>query len=294
MTTSLLQVDSEIEKRQPQLLVVDDEAQCADLLATVLRGEGYAVREAHSGADALALMRETPADLVITDLIMPTMNGVQLLARIKELYTDTDVVVMTGFGTIEDALEAVRRGASDFLPKPFQPHDLKRVAASCLRARRANSQQAFLTQSSSMLELARLLAQTPDPHVLPSRAVEIACRNFDADSAILFAYDASRQSFALMAHKDTDSAWDKAESAHERAAEAIRRKRPVLSADADSSDCYLYLPLKLGDAPRGVLCLRRKGGPWFHEKTVEDGGTRRSLRRLSCPVARLREALRDR
>ena len=253
-----------------KILVVDDEASCGDLFAGILADDGYSVRTATSGVDALKQLRESPADLVLTDMVMPQMNGMQLLAQIKELYPETDVIVMTGYGTIEESLEAMRRGAADFLPKPFQPHELSRLTMSCLRAKRANCDKAFLRQSNSMLELARLLSRTNDIHVLPARALEMACENFDADSAILLAYEPAHETLSVLAHAGGElTRWGHSSELSRQGIEAVRQQTIVLSAEPRNGDCYAFAPLLVGDHPRGVLCLRRSGGPWFHEKTSE-------------------------
>ena len=270
MKTQLRESLSKNKNDEWQIVVVDDEEKCRELFARILRADGYTVRTAPSGADALRQLRELPADLVLTDMVMPKMNGMQLLANVKERYPDTDVVVLTGFGTIEDSLEAMRRGAADFLPKPFQPHELSRLTAACLRAKRANCDKAFLKQSDSMLELARLLAQTADVHVLPAHALELACQNFDADSAILLAYEPVQESLSVLAHAGGGlTRWGQSRELTEQGLDAIRQRTITLSAEPSNGDCYAYVPLWVADQPRGVLCLRRSGGPWFHEKSSE-------------------------
>ncbi len=267
------QLDGTASKKQNtawQILVVDDEAQCANLFAKILRNEGYTVRTASTGNEALQKLRKQPADLVLADMAMPGMNGIELLANIKERYPETDVIILTGFGTIEDSLEAMRRGAADFLPKPFQPHELTRLTASCLRAKRATSDEAFLIQSRSMIELTHLLTQSTDMQAMPSRAVELACSNFAADSAILLAYDATLDRFSVMAQAGASFAqWDHTGQPSRHALKAIRERGTVLSAEPGSGDCFAYVPLLIGGRARGLLCMRRGGGPWFHEKSSE-------------------------
>ena len=253
-----------------QLLVVDDEKECADLFARILSRDGYTVRTAVSGVEALRELRRRPADLVLADMVMPGMNGIELLANIKELYPETDVIILTGFGTIEDSLEAMRRGASDFLPKPFQPRELGRLTAACLRARRANSDEAFVRQSQSMIEIARLLTQTTDMHTLPQRAMELARENFDADSAALLAYEPVSEALSVLAHAGSGfTRWRSADLLSKQALEAVHQRGVLLSAEPDRGDCYACVPLVVAGRPRGALCLYRRGGPWFHEKSSE-------------------------
>ena len=252
------------------LLVVDADCGAADLAAGVLgKEEGYAVRTAYSGAEALALMRQEPADLILTDMVMPGMDGMQLLANVKELYPDTDVVVMTSFGTIEDAVEALRRGASDFLPKPYRPRDLKQVTATVLRARYAEQAHAFHTQSTAMLELAYLLARTTDVHTLPKQAVELVQRNFVADAVVILTRGTGDE-LSVLAHSGAVLAeWGRTERLTEQSLVAMAQTKLMLSADSATGDCYAYAPLLVAGQVSGVLCIRRDGGPWFHGKSTE-------------------------
>ena len=236
------------------ILVVDDEERVAGLSETILRREGYTVRTANSGTEALALLREQPVDLLITDMMMPQMDGMQLLAHVKELYPDTDVVVVTGYGTLEDAVEAMHRGAADFLAKPFEPRDLKRMTAACLRAQVACRDREFLTQSNAILELARILARDTEPEALPGRAVELACENFDADSGILLGWNVASESLSVLAHRGAPlSEWGEVEDVSEQARAAVEKRRVCLSADGGRGDCYAYVPLMASDLVRGVL-----------------------------------------
>ncbi len=258
------------QETQWTLLVVDAEREAAELSASILREEGHHVEIALSGAAALTLMRETPVDLVITDMVMPGMDGMQFLANIKEMHPDTDVIVLTGFGTIEDAVEAMRRGAADFLPKPFRPRDLKRLIASVLRTRHADREETFQAQSASLLELSYVLARTADIHALPGQAVELARESFDADVAVVLDYEPARKSLTVLVHAGRDlSAWGQAEDLSRQGMEAIEQRRLLLSAEVGSGNCYAYVPLIVASEPKGVLCLRRDGGPWFHERTTD-------------------------
>ena len=106
------------------ILIVDDDPAMTSMLAEVLEAEGYMVLTANSGGEALALIRQAPPELVISDLRMSGMNGHQLQSEIKRLCPDLPVVIITGFGSIETAVESMRRGAFDFITKPFTNNEL--------------------------------------------------------------------------------------------------------------------------------------------------------------------------
>ena len=110
-----------------RILVVDDEVNARTALLELLRDEGYAVETAADGFKALGKMEEFAPDLVLTDLKMPGMDGIQLLGKIRESDADLPVVVMTAFGEVETAVGAMRAGARDYLSKPVNVGELSVV-----------------------------------------------------------------------------------------------------------------------------------------------------------------------
>ncbi|HSF18567.1 MAG TPA: sigma-54 dependent transcriptional regulator [Vicinamibacteria bacterium] len=129
------------------ILVVDDQPAIRESMVITFRREGYDVSAAESGEQALDLLQRTPFDLVVTDLRLGGIDGIEVLRRCKELFPDTEVVVMTAYGTVESAVEAIKAGAYDYLTKPFQPEELTLVAERALERR-------GLTQRVRLLERA--------------------------------------------------------------------------------------------------------------------------------------------
>lgn len=107
------------------VLVVDDEKNYLLVLDTLLSEEGYEIITAESGIKALQILEESELDLVVTDLKMPKMNGIELLEHIKKNNPDLPVIMMTAYGTIDTAIEAMKKGAYDYITKPFQNEELK-------------------------------------------------------------------------------------------------------------------------------------------------------------------------
>ena len=139
-------VSSAATRAGGRLLVVDDQRNMRTTTALVLRQEGYAVDEASSGEEALRMIEAAPAfDLVLTDLRMAPMDGLELVRRILELSPGTQVVVMTAYGTIESAVEAMRRGAADYVTKPFQGPELLVRVSGALERRRLLHEVTVLT-----------------------------------------------------------------------------------------------------------------------------------------------------
>ena len=107
-----------------KVLVVDDEPEYRDVLKLILQEKGYVVALAGGGAEALAILGEAPFQLVISDLSMEGMNGIQLLEEVKRQHPQTNVIILTGYGTIENAVEAMKIGAWSYFVKGRDPMDL--------------------------------------------------------------------------------------------------------------------------------------------------------------------------
>jgi len=125
-----------------RILLVDDERALKAALATALRRSGYEVLLADSGEAALQVAETTPVDLLLTDLRMPGMGGLELLSRFRERQRSAAVIVMTAYGSLETAAEAMRLGAADYLTKPFKVADLCAVVARVLAARSSTPRAA--------------------------------------------------------------------------------------------------------------------------------------------------------
>lgn len=115
---------SKITNEFPSILVVDDEVSIRGILTEVLSGEGYAVASAESGEEALQMFNENEYSLVITDIRMPGMSGIELLEKIKKINPDTEVMIITSNASQETAIKALRYGAYDYLIKPFEDLEL--------------------------------------------------------------------------------------------------------------------------------------------------------------------------
>jgi len=114
------------------ILIVDDEQSYRQLLGLVFEGDGHAIRTASNGREALALIQTEPADIIISDVKMPDMDGIELLAAVRETQPDLGVVLMTAFASVETAREAFKLGADDFITKPFDVEELKLIVKKTL------------------------------------------------------------------------------------------------------------------------------------------------------------------
>ena len=129
-----------------RILVVDDEKNYLVVLSALLEGEGYEVTTAPGAARAAALIEEEEPDLVITDMRMPNMSGLELIQKVRPNHPDLPMLVMTAFGTVENAVEAMKAGASDYITKPFKNQEL------VITVQRALTMRKLLTQNRLLRE----------------------------------------------------------------------------------------------------------------------------------------------
>ena len=129
---------------RPTILVVDDDAANLASLIKIFEKLGLRALAAPTGAEALDVLRQSPVNIVLTDLMMPGMSGVELLKHTKALTAEAEVIIMTAYGTIERAVEAVREGAYDFITKPFRRAQIERVVT------RVMEKQALLAENRAL------------------------------------------------------------------------------------------------------------------------------------------------
>ncbi len=129
-----------------RVLIVDDDPAIRDGCAQVLTRRGYECVEAATGAEALRLLDESDFDLVLVDLKMPDINGLDLISSIRQRDTLLPIVMITAYGTIQNAVEAMRLGANDFLPKPFDPEELLMVVQRTMKTRMLALENLYLKE----------------------------------------------------------------------------------------------------------------------------------------------------
>ncbi len=131
---------------QGRLLIVDDEKVALKNLEHVMKKEGYEVTATQSGAHALAFLEKQPFDVVLTDLRMEKVDGMQILRKCREACPDTEVVLITGYATLESAVEAMKHGAFYYIAKPFRLDEVRKVTAEAMEKTRLKRENRSLRE----------------------------------------------------------------------------------------------------------------------------------------------------
>src|SRR6187549_273010 len=146
-----------------QILVVDDEPNLRRVLSAQLERDGYDVRTAEDGEQALVVLKEHHLDLIITDLRMPKLDGMELLRRAVAIDDELPVVMITAHGTVDNAVEALKTGAFDYLTKPFDQAEVRAIVRKALRTRDLSAAEATRAPEAVSEEGARygIIGQSP-------------------------------------------------------------------------------------------------------------------------------------
>src|SRR6266705_2465260 len=129
---------------QKHLLLVEDEAPLREAIALQLTDHGYQVEQAGSGEAAIARLADFAFDIIVADLRLPGIDGSAVVEAAVGRYPDIIAIVVTGYGTVKDAVEAIKRGAWHFVSKPFQIDELLHVLDAAFEQRRLKSENAYL------------------------------------------------------------------------------------------------------------------------------------------------------
>ena len=170
----------------PVILLADDESELAGVCREALSGTTSRILEASNGLQAYDILREGGVDLLLSDLRMPGMGGMELLSRMRATGMDTDVIVLTGYGTLENAVECVKLGAANYLLKPFRIADLLAAVEKALRERTLRGQQKRVGDLSTMLRFSGVLSEHADPRSLVKEFLAQVREVFEPDGMVMF------------------------------------------------------------------------------------------------------------
>ncbi|MBC7232599.1 MAG: response regulator [Chloroflexi bacterium] len=172
-----------------RILIVEDEPDIRDMCTRALAREGYQVTGASNGAEAIQMAKEQDFDLLLTDIRMPGMNGLQAYRAIQQLRPDIVGVVITAYGSVETAIEALKLGAEDFLLKPFSLEELRTAISRALEKKRLERENARLKALIPLLQLSQTFMAVTDLNTLLEKVLHIAIQETAAKLAVLMLQD---------------------------------------------------------------------------------------------------------
>lgn len=191
---------------QPRVLVVDDEKFIRDILADFLTMEGFFVRTAEDGAQALGEIQKASFDLVISDLKMPRMGGLDLLQHVAKLQPEALTVIMTGFGTVETAIDAMKQGAYDYILKPFKVEEIVHVVHRGLEKKRLATENLRLREALSLYKVSEAITASLSLDDVVSTVTESALAEVDADAVFMWLGDGEGGYFERLSRASSGAA----------------------------------------------------------------------------------------
>jgi response regulator RpfG family c-di-GMP phosphodiesterase len=288
------------------LLVVDDEKSISDIVGQYLRMKGYTVTCAGSAEAAIEIIKKTAVDLVLSDIKMPGMSGVELLKWVREFNRSLPVLVTTGFPTLDTAIEALKLGAFDYLTKPFHLEELAEKIKRALINKQLEEENILFSRLVSLHEVTKILASTLQLADLNRKALDFSVKIVKADGGCLLFFDDSSQLFlGETTEGHTREFWDQpvfvtasrwvAENEEPLVVEKGEAKPFKDFPDLpDSVNHYIAFPLKTPQQTLGVLNLiRARDKPAFSNVDLEIINVLASQASISIENVRLYQNIRD-
>ncbi len=188
-----------------KLLIVDDEKVALKNLEHVMKKEGYEVTATQSGANALAYLEKQPFDLVLTDLRMEKVDGMQILKKCRDSFPDTEVVLITGYATLESAVDAMKHGAFYYIAKPFRLDEVRKVVSEALEKLRLRRENRDLREQIDNFQ-GKVKIITQDAHM--ERLLEVARQIAPTDCSVLIVGESGtgKELFARYLHVNSNRA----------------------------------------------------------------------------------------
>jgi signal transduction histidine kinase/ActR/RegA family two-component response regulator len=253
-----------------KIIIVDDEADVLDLCSRVLAFDGYQIKTAHNGFEAIDIAAQEQFDLLLTDIKMPGMTGLEIAQALKKTDPNVICVTMTGYSTIDMVIEALKLGIDEFITKPFTPKELSKVVAKALEKVRLKKENYRLHSLIPLFELNKTLMGTMDVDKLLHRLVEIAQKETGADIAIIYVLENDK--FTPYAHVTTNQSDEVCPETVDKLARLVLEEGAQLSLSPSNLDdnfhttiledmgiqAIIATPLKSQNSNLGVLILARE------------------------------------
>ncbi len=241
-----------------RVLVVDDELQILHFCRRVLAGEGYQVQTADRGQTALEILEREPFDLLVLDVKIPDIGGLDILRRARERDPNLTAVIITGYATLDSAIEALTSGARGFVLKPFGVEEFSTAIQEALAQRRRELERLRLRAQLPILEISQALMTDGSVEAMAGPLLEAVVRQMAAARATLSLHDPETDELCV-AHvvvpKEKEAEEPYACFDPDLARQALSQDETQVQ-EADSA-CVVYVPLRARQRTVGALCLSR-------------------------------------
>lgn len=231
-----------------RILVVDDDRVIRDVLSDFLSAEGFLVRAVENGVRAIEELQVTPYDMVISDLKMPNMGGLQLLEEIERRGFNVLTVIMTGFGTVESAIEAMKRGAYDYILKPFKLNEVIHIVNRGLERQRLEIENIQLKEAVNLYKISEIMATSQDVDDILDMILSVSLKESDADMVTLWLYEEKRSDFVERSSRTRSRLPEDLDGGELDLDEILRffdTKRPLRAHGVQAHPFFLRLPTEL-------------------------------------------------
>ncbi|MBN1993791.1 MAG: hybrid sensor histidine kinase/response regulator [Anaerolineae bacterium] len=257
---------------EERILVVDDEVDVLDLCRRILETKGYQVKTAHNGYEAIGLAQQEKFDLLLTDIKMPGMTGLQIAQALKKSDPEVICVTMTGYSTMDMVLEALKLGIDEFILKPFTPDELSMAVAKTLEKEQLRKEIFRLRSLIPLFELNKTLLGTVEVDKVLNRLLAISQKETKADLAGLYIFEKDKMTSRLQGEGEHEDDAQK-QQARDQLASLISENGQQLALSLDNADNHcrsilerlevhslIATPLRSKESNRCALILARNEG----------------------------------
>jgi len=182
------------------ILLVDDDEFSRNLYSDILKEDGYKIKTAANADEALKILQSSPYDILLTDYVMPGMDGIELAKSVRELHPTTDSIIMTAHGTMESAIEAMKYGIQDYLLKPVNPEELKLTVKRIINIRKVVEENTELKSNNDLMKVLNRLSLCLEPDQLMETSVNLLTGYMKCDAAASLTFQRRKKSFLLNFH----------------------------------------------------------------------------------------------
>ena len=239
----MAEAESGPPNEKPRVLVVDDEKFIRDILADFLGMEGYIVRTADDGSSAVNELQRARYDMVISDLKMPRMGGLELLKAVAASHPETLTVIMTGFGTVETAIDAMKQGAYDYILKPFKVEEIVHIVQRGLEKRRLAAENLRLREALSLYKVSEAIAASLSLDEVIATVTDSALNEVRADVVFTWLDDGEGGYFERsVEHADVLEVDDLGELNPALIAERLATSEPLVAHEERARELFASLP----------------------------------------------------